>query len=124
MLCGTAAASHTFKDKGYTYKMPTKEETKIKKVAKKKGTSYVHHKVSKKKRIDSIEKLKIGKTYRFNGGKTYKILKLVKTYKGSKYGGGGYNYLVQDFAKMNCRITYMNNNFVYHATTYFPAPGY
>lgn len=118
MVMGAASAGHTFKDKGYKYKMGTKKFKSMKKYAKKTGHDSVHVKVSKTKYWTSIEKLKIGKTYKMTTGDKIKVLKLVKKYKGSKYGGGGYKYKVKKYAHMNCEVDYYKGKFSYYAVAY------
>ncbi|MEE1133900.1 MAG: hypothetical protein UHW60_03955 [Methanobrevibacter sp.] len=116
MVMGSASASHTFKDKGYKYKMSTKEVKKLKKYAKKNGRCYTHVKVSKTKNKYSYEKLKVGKKYTYDG--KFKVLKLVKVIKGKGVGDGGYLYKIKQYGKMNCAVQYYKGKYSYHATAY------
>ncbi|WP_296873050.1 hypothetical protein [uncultured Methanobrevibacter sp.] len=115
MIMGTASASHTFKADGYKYKMSDKKFKAMKKHAKKHGSSLKTVKASKVRFSTSIEKLKVGKTYTLPGGEKVKVLKFIKAYKGTKYGGGGYKYKVKYFARMDCWVDYVNGKYIYSA---------
>ncbi len=117
MLCGSASASHTFKDKGYKYKMSTKEVNKLKKSAKKNTRAYKHVKVSKLVKKDSLEKvtkkqfLKAQKTGATPYGKNYQFVSCKKC-------GSHYKVTLKRTAKMNCGVEYYKGKYSYYATAY------
>lgn len=118
MLCGTATAGHTFEDKGYKYKMSTKEVNKHKKNAKKNGRSYDHYPVSKTVHRDSMEKVtkkqfkKAQKSGSHIYGKNYDYIDCKKT------STGCYKVTLKKHAFMNCGVFYYKGNYHYSATAY------
>jgi hypothetical protein len=118
MVMGAASASHTFKDSGYKYKMSDKKFKAMKKHAKKHGRSIKNVWASKTKYWTSIEKLKIGKTYNWGDGIKVKVLKLIKSIRGTKYGGGGYKYKCKEKVRMECWVGYFKGKYYYSATVF------
>lgn len=118
MIMGAASASHTFKSKGFEYKMSDKKVKSMKKQAKKYGGSDRYVKVSKVKKWDSVERMKVGKKYHMMTGEKLKVLKLLKYDKGTAVpGSGGYTYKVRIYGTMHCNVEYSNGRYFYNAKT-------
>ena len=113
MIMGAASASHTFKDKGYSYKMSTKQVKKMKKVAKKEEYDIKRVKVSKTKNIKSYDRLKVGKTYTLNG--KMKVLKFIKRHEGTGVGDSYNLYKVRQYRYMDCYVDYYKGKYTYSA---------
>ena len=118
MIMGATSATHVFKDNGYKYKMSDKKLKYMKKNARKMGSTDYYAKVSKTKKWDSAEKLKIGKKYNMLTGETVKVLKLLKNKKKTRAPGGGYVYKVRVYATMYCWVGYSHGKYSYYADAY------
>ena len=117
MVLAPASASHTFKDKGYTYKMSTEKVNKLKKAAKKNTRSYTHVTVSKYVKTTSLEKVTKKK---FLNAQKKGVTPYGKNYKfvSCKKSGSKYIVTLKKTAKMNCGVEYYNGTYHYYATAY------
>ena len=115
MIMSPATATHTFKDKGYKYTMKDKLLKKMKKIAKKNKRAYTTVTATKLTTYDTMEKLKIGKTYKDKYGKKEKVLKVLKTYTGNIYGGWGFKYQMKKYSPMECCVSYSHGKYHYSA---------
>ena len=125
---GTASASHTFKDKGYKYKMSDSKYNKMKKNAKKQAkkmskilghpTSAYDHKivkVSKKSKVYIAKNGKLNKKYPKQTIKKIKTgWKYIKTVSNSKTG----YQIYKKTAHMNCKVIYYKGKYMSYGVAY------
>lgn len=128
MVMGAASASHTFKDKGYKYKMSDSKYNKMKKNAKKeakKRSKMLGHKTSaydsKHVKVTKTSKVYIAKNGKLN--KKYIKQTFKKAKKGWKYiktvdkGKTGYQ-IYKKTAHMNCKVEYYNGKYYSYGVVY------
>ena len=128
MIIGTASASHTFKDKGYKYKISNSKYNKMKQDAKKeaeKRSKLLGHQssayASKHVKVSKTSKLYIAKNGKIN--KKYPKQTMNKAKNGWKYiktvnqGRTGYQ-LYKKTAHMNCKVIYFNGRYMSYGVAY------
>lgn len=128
MTIGAASASHTFKDKGYKYKMSDSKYNKMKKNAKKhakKMSKILGHPTSaydsKHVKVSKTSKVWITKNGKLN--KKYPKQTLNKAKKGWKYiktvGKGKTAYQIyKKYAHMNCKVEYYKGHYYSYGVAY------
>lgn len=128
MIIGTASASHTFKDKGYKYKISDSEYNKMKKNAKKQAkkmskilghpTSAYDHKmvkVSKKSKVYIAKNGKLNKKYpKQTINKIKKGWKYIKTVGNRKTG----YQIYKKTAHMNCKVEYYKGRYMSYGVVF------
>ena len=128
MMMGAASASHTFKDKGYKYKISDSEYNKMKKNAKKQAkkmskilghpTSAYDHKmvkVSKKSKVYIAKNGKLNKKYpKQTINKIKKGWKYIKTVGNRKTG----YQIYKKTAHMNCKVEYYKGRYMSYGVVF------